>query len=69
MKWSPEMKTQEDEDIAKLFKALVEDEGLPRERVERALQRFQEARRQEDSDVASQTPRDKGGNNRGARGR
>jgi hypothetical protein len=58
-----------EDDIAKLFKALVEDEGLPQERVERALQRFQEARKQEDSGTASQTLRDKRGNDSGARGR
>jgi hypothetical protein len=51
-----------------LMKSLVEEEGLPRDRVERALQRFRDARRQERSGSASERLRG-GGNDSGARGR
>ena len=52
-----------------LMKSLVEEEGVPRERVERALQRFREARRRQDaSGPASQRWRDSE-NDSGAKGR
>jgi hypothetical protein len=47
-----------------LMKALVEEERLPRERVERALGRFQDAMRQHASGPASQRLQNERGNGR-----
>lgn len=51
-----------------LMKALVEDEGLPKDRVERALRRFREAMQQRESGPAAQKLNEERGKE-GERGR
>jgi hypothetical protein len=63
------MENEKDDDIAKLFHALVEEEGLDRDRVERALKRFQEARKRERSGSATERVSDDRGNDSSTRGR